>query len=175
LAKGSVDKAKKDFMVAIERNPRNLANYMALEIQYKREEDWEQAKKICERARQVDPASPQLALELSNLYLEHGGDVNLAASLAQSAKQRMPNSAAVADTLGWAYYKLKSYDLAVEQFRDCLRIEPANASCSYHLGITYMDSSRPELAARSLRKSLQDDPRSRYGQEIRGALTKLSR
>jgi cellulose synthase operon protein C len=46
-----------------------------------------------------------VANQLAYIYLEHGGDVNVALGLAQQAKQKMPDSPNVADTLGWAYYK----------------------------------------------------------------------
>ena len=60
-------------------------------------------KKLCEKAREVDPDSPLVANNLAYLYLEHGGDVNVALSLAQMVRQKMPNSPDAADTLGWAY------------------------------------------------------------------------
>jgi hypothetical protein len=53
--------------------------------------------------------------ELVFLYLEHGGDINVALSLAGDARQRMPDSATTADALGWAYYRFGAPDLAVKQ------------------------------------------------------------
>ncbi len=49
FAKGSVEKAKMNLRAAIEAKPRNMANYMALEAQYEKEGNWEEAKRLCER------------------------------------------------------------------------------------------------------------------------------
>ena len=54
----------------------------------------------------MDPLSPLVAAELAFLYLEHGGDINTAVSLAQVAKQKLPDSPVTAHALGWAYYKV---------------------------------------------------------------------
>src|ERR1039458_7602559 len=67
------------------------------------------------------------------LYLDHGGDVNLALSLAQRVKQKMPRPPLAADTLGWAYYKLGSFDSAVAQLRESVKEAPNNAMFGFHL------------------------------------------
>ena len=45
------------------------------------------------------------ANNLAFLYADEGGNLDLALQLAQTAKQHLPNSAEVDDTLGWVYYK----------------------------------------------------------------------
>ena len=125
LAEGEVDQAKTEFRAAIEANPRNTANYLALEYQYEKEGNWEEAKRLCEKAHQVDPASPVVADQLATLYLDHGGDVNVALPLAQMAKQKMPDSPIAADTLGWAYYKLGSTEPAITELKEASRRFPA--------------------------------------------------
>ena len=78
LGRGALDQAKTHFRAAIEANPNGLANYMGLEGLYEKEGNWEEAKKLCERAHQIDPASPLAANNLAYLYLEHGGDIDVA-------------------------------------------------------------------------------------------------
>jgi len=58
-----------------------------------------------------------VADELAFLYLEHGGDVNVALGLTPQAKQRLPNSPVTADALVWVYYKLESTESAVAHFK----------------------------------------------------------
>jgi hypothetical protein len=45
--------------------------------------------------------------------LEHGGNTDVARSLAQTARQKLPDSPDVADTLAWAYYKKGVNKLAI--------------------------------------------------------------
>jgi cellulose synthase operon protein C len=93
-------------------------NYMALVTQYEKEGNWDEAKRLCEKAHDIDGTSPLVADELAFLYLEHGGDVNTAVALAQVARQKMPESPITADALGWAYYKLGSLDAALVQLKE---------------------------------------------------------
>ncbi len=60
-------KLKDDLRVAIDGNPRKVVNYVALESIYENEGDWEGAKKLCERAREIDPDSPSWRIILRSL------------------------------------------------------------------------------------------------------------
>jgi Flp pilus assembly protein TadD len=146
-----------------------------LATEYEREGNWEEAKKLCEKARQVDPGSPVVANHLASLYLDHGGDVNVAVSLAQVAKQKMPESPATTDTLGWAYYRLGSTDAAVAQLTESAKKAPRNPLYQYHLGMAYLADGRPELARRSLQLALNDDPHFPDAASARSALDKASK
>src|ERR1051325_8820900 len=72
-------------------------NRRALAELYQKQSNWEEAKRAAERAHSLDPASPFIANNLAYLYMEHGGDINLALSLAQQARQKLPDSPIVSD------------------------------------------------------------------------------
>ena len=151
FARGAVEEAKADLRSAIAAHPRSLLNYMALVTQYEKEGNWEEAKKLCIQAHDIDPTAPLVAAELAFLYLEHGGDVNTAVSLAQVAKQQLPNSPVTADALGWAYYKMGSPASAITQLKESTEKAPENPIYQYHLGMAYAASRRADLAAQALR------------------------
>jgi Tfp pilus assembly protein PilF len=164
-----------DLRTAIEMNPRNVSNYLTLESSYKREGNWVEAKKLCERAHQIDPDSPQVAMELAFLYLEHGGDVNVAFSLAQMAKQKMPDSPPAADLLGWAYYKLGSARSAIPQLEESVRKVPDHPVFQYHLGMAYMAAGQRQSAEQSLRRALRNDPSLVYASSAKATLEQISK
>jgi tetratricopeptide (TPR) repeat protein len=175
LARGAAELAKTHFRAAIEANPSGLTNYVALESQYEREGNWVEAKKLFETAHQLDPASPVVANRLANLYLDHGGDVNVAVSLAQIAKQRMPDSPVAIDTLGWAYYKLGSAKAAVAQLTESVQKSPHNPVFQYHLGMAYLADGRLDMAGQSLQRALTSDPHFPDATNARAALDKVSK
>jgi tetratricopeptide (TPR) repeat protein len=175
LAKGAPDEAKSHFRTAIAAHPRNLLNYMALVTQYEREGNWEEAKRLCEKAHEIDTNSPLVAAELAFLYLEHGGDVNTAVSLAQIAKQKLPDSPITTDALGWAYYKLGSMDSALAQLKESSRKVPDNPTYHYHLGMAYLAAHQSDLALRSLQAALRTDPQFLYAANARAALEQISK
>jgi len=51
---GKVQKASADA-------PRHVSNYMALCTEYEKEGNWEEAKKFCEQAHEVDSTAPIVA------------------------------------------------------------------------------------------------------------------
>jgi Tfp pilus assembly protein PilF len=173
LARGSVEEAKADFRTAIADFPRNLLNYMALVTQYEKEGNWEEARKLCEKAHGIDATSPIVAAELAFLYLEHGGNVNAAVALAQVAKQKMPDSPITADALGWAYYKLGSFDAAVVQLKESSGKVPNNPIYHYHLGMTYMAARQFGLARQSLTAALRTDPHFPYAAIAKATLEQI--
>jgi len=174
-ANGSVENAKTDLRAAIRANPRDASNYMGLKALYEKEANWEEAKKVCEKAHEVDPDSPQIANELAYLYLEHGGDVSVALSLAQLARQKMPNSPNAADTLGWAYYKLGAPALALAHLTQASHKDPKNPVYHYHLGMADMAAGHVDSAARSLQQALRVDPNFPDAVSVRIALAKISK
>jgi len=175
LGRGATEQAKTHFRAAIEANPSGLVNYMTLERLYEKESNWEEAKRLCEKAHQIDPNSPFVANNLAYLYLEHGGDVNAAVSLAQIAKQKMPDSPVTTDTLGWAYYKMGSTRAALAQLTESAKKAPGNPEYQYHLGMAYLADGHPELARQPLQAALTTDPRFPDAASARAALDKASK
>ena len=113
--------------------------------------------------------------ELAFLYLEHGGDVNVALTLAQTAKQQLPHSPVTTDALGWAYYKIGSTDSAVAELKDCVMKEPNNALFQYHLGMAYVASGHLDVARTYLQKALKDFPNFPDAATAKSTLDKISR
>lgn len=173
LARGGNEEAKADLRSAIAAHPRSLLNYMTLVTQYEKEGNWEEARKLCEKAHDIDSAAPFVADELAFLYLEHGGDVNTAVALAQVAKEKMPDSPITADALGWAYYKLHSFDAALVQLKESAGKVPNNPMYRYHLGMTYLAAHRFDLARQSLAAALRADPHFPYAASAREALEQI--
>jgi tetratricopeptide (TPR) repeat protein len=86
----------------------------------------------------------------------------------------MPESPMTADALGWAYYKLGSTDLAIAQLKESTAKIPDNPVYQYHLGMAYLSARRLDMAARSLRMALKEDPNFPYAQSARTALAGIA-
>ncbi len=153
-ARGALKQSVTWYKAAIEQDPKKIENHMALAGLYEKLGQWDDAKRTVEFAHSLDPASPFIANNLAYLYLEHGGDINVALSLAQQAKQKLPDSPIVSDTIGWVYYKLRLPDASVTQLSESVRKAPGNPVYQYHLGMAYMAAGRLNDAATSLQRAL---------------------
>ncbi len=174
-ARGAWDQAVSWYKIAVDANPSKVENYMALSGLYEKLNAWDDAKRSAERAHLLDPTSPFIANNLAYLYLEHNGDTHVALSLAQQAKQRLPDSPIVSDTIGWAYYKLGSPQAAVGQLNESVRKEPGNPTYRYHLGMAYLAMGNPGEAARALQHALSANPAFPYAENARAALRSIAK
>ena len=95
-------------------------------------------------------------------------------SLAQIARQGMPDSPNSADTLAWAYYHKGVYQLATDLLEQALKTQPNNATYHYHLGLAYQKMSDPARAKTHLEKSLQLPPNSPDAGDVRKALNEIT-
>jgi Flp pilus assembly protein TadD len=106
--------------------------------------------------------------------LEHGGDVNVALTLAQTARrglQGMPNSA---DTLGWAYYHNGSFSAAVPLLEEAVKKAPSNSAYLYHLGLAYAKLKDTDRARSQFERAISIDPKSSIAERARSALSQVA-
>ena len=124
---------------------------------------------------QAQPDFPVAANNLAYLMLQRGGNVDVALSLAQSARRGMPDSPYTAGTLAWAYYLKGIYGVAVDLLQDATKQVPGNATLQYHLGLAYWKKNDVVHAREHLEKALAIDPNSAESAEVRKALLALNK
>jgi tetratricopeptide (TPR) repeat protein len=174
-AQGLRDQAVKEFKAEIAAHPNNISSYRTLATLYSTDGKWQEQISALEKARTVDPSSPYVKNDLAYLYLEHGKDPNFAFSLAQEAKRALPNSPVASDTLGWALYKVGSYEPAITQLSMATHQVPDKATYQYHLGMAYLGAGRLGPAAQSLQRALRIDPKFADAANAKAALDTIAR
>jgi tetratricopeptide (TPR) repeat protein len=125
------------------------------------------------KALVIQPDQPVAENNLAFLMLENGGDVDMALSLAQSARRSMPHSPNTADTLAWAYYHKGIYGSARELLEDAEKTSPNDPSIEYHLGMVYSKMGRKSDAIDRLKKAVSIAPLSQPGKNASAALASL--
>ena len=126
------------------------------------------------KALEIQPDQPVAANNLAYLMVESGQNIDVALSLAQTARRSLPNSPSTADTLAWAYYHKESYLSARDLLEEAIKTAPDNASLQYHLGMTYSKLSDKSNAMLHLKKAVTLEPNTQIGKEAQTALTSLS-
>jgi Flp pilus assembly protein TadD len=134
--------------------------------------DWQAAETAYQKALGFRPDDAMAANNLAYLLLEHGGDANLALSLAQTARRGMPKAGATADTLAWASYHVGAYDTARKLLEDASAQQPDNATYHYHLGLTYLKLNQSGRGKAELEKALKLKPDDPKAAEIQGLIAK---
>jgi tetratricopeptide (TPR) repeat protein len=135
--------------------------------------DKRKAEDYYRKALQIQPAQPLASNNLAYLMLENGENVDVALTLAQTARRGMPNSPNSADTLAWAYYYKGTYAFARDLLEDGIKINPDSQTMHYHLGMVYSKLGDKNNAAIHLKKAIALAPDSPGAKDARAALQKV--
>jgi len=105
---------------------------------------------------ELDPENSIAANNLAWILADNDRNLEEALSLAKAAKKKHPENPEIADTLGWAYYKMKSYTLAADQLLFSVNNrEQPTAEHYYRLGLALYKKGDLVQAKQTLRKALE--------------------
>jgi len=135
--------------------------------------DTAKAETYYRKALQIKPDQPLAANNLAYAMLENNENLDVALTLAQTARQALPNSPSTADTLAWAYYKKGAYAFARDLLEDALKTNVNDATMQYHLGMVYRKMENKNNAVLHLRKAIVLAPESSSAKDAKVALDGL--
>ena len=177
-AKGATDQAIATCGHAIVNSPNEPSFYILLGDLYQSRRDWNHATEAYQKALAIKPQNPLASNDLASVMLQSGANLDVALSLAQTARRGLPESPGVADTLGWIYFQKGAYHSAVDSLREALRLArdsefPDNSHLHYHLGMAYAKSGETTLARQQLETALKMNPNSSDAADARKQLAQL--
>jgi len=156
---------------ARQTNPRDARLYVALGSLQETQGQWQQAETNYRQALQILPDYALAANNLAYLMLEHDENVNVAVSLAQTARKGLPNLPNTADRLGWAYYRESVFDSAIGLFQETIKGDAKNPTYHFHLGMAYEKKNDSSMAKKEFEETLQISPNYGQADEIRKFLS----
>jgi tetratricopeptide (TPR) repeat protein len=117
--------------------------------------------KAIERYEDAIKYGPDLAYpknDLAYIYAESGKNLDRALDLAQDAKAALPDTATVADTLGWVLYKRGIPSAAISYLKEAVAISEGDIGAAgismHHLAQAYEADGDPEKARQTLRRAV---------------------
>jgi tetratricopeptide (TPR) repeat protein len=170
VSRDRIDQAIGRYNQGLKDNANDIRLYMALGSLLETAHRWQQAEDCYKKALGIHPDHALAANNLAYLMLEHGEDANAAFSLAQTAREGLPDSPGTADTFGWAYYQRGFYKDAIGLFQKAIKQNPKNATYHYHLGMAYQKANSRALGRKELQLALKIDPNYVQAGQIRKIL-----
>jgi tetratricopeptide (TPR) repeat protein len=116
------------------------------------------AKQRYEKALAANPESATAANNLAYIYAEDGVNLDVALSLAQTAKRLAPDNPDFTDTLGFVLLKKGLADAAIAQFQAAVNKSPKNATIQLHLAQAFVAAGKADEARAAAQKALTIDP-----------------
>lgn len=93
-----------------------------------------------------EPDQPYVLNYLGYSWLTRGVNLDKAADMIEKAARLKPDDGAIADSLGWVYFKTGKYDQAVKQLEQAVELQPYEAEINDHLGDAYWKVGRKKEA-----------------------------
>src|SRR5260370_345256 len=174
IASGNLDKAISSWQQWATDHPKDAQANALVGTLIESKGDKDQAAVYYKKALQIQPDQAVAANNLAYLMIESGQNMDVALSLAQTARRGLPNSSSTADTLAWAYYHKESYASARDLLEEALKTAPDNVSLHYHLGMTYLKLADKTNAAVHFNKAAALDPNGQTGKDAQKAASSLS-
>lgn len=177
-ADGRSEEAIATYQRALHDNPREANFYVLLGELFQAKHDWSKAQEWYQKALEFRQNDPIVSGNLAAIMVEDGGNLDVALSLAETARRELPDSPSAADTLGWVYYQKGAYLPAIESLRAAVKLAQTNDSATkarfhYHLGMAYAKNGQSALAKRELEKVLRMNPSESEVRDTRKQLAQM--
>jgi tetratricopeptide (TPR) repeat protein len=127
---------------------------------YEREKKYEQAEEAFKQVLNSDPQNAVALNYLGYMLADRGVRLDEALNYVKKAIDLDPANGAYLDSLGWAYYKLGKYDLAVLKLSKAVQRTPNDPTVQDHLGDVYQKVGRLKQAAAHWERALNEYNRS---------------
>jgi Flp pilus assembly protein TadD len=171
--KGDINAAIETFRRCSQSAPSDTTCLTQLGMIYEGTGKQEQAKPIWEQILKIQPDHPLALNNLAFAKAQDGVDLDQALTMSQKARQQMPNSPAVSDTLGWIYVKKNLSDDAVRIFKDLTLQNPTSPTFHYHYGVALLQKGDKPAAKKEFLTALQDKPSVNEEAKIKELLQKI--
>jgi tetratricopeptide (TPR) repeat protein len=133
---------------------------------------YSEAKQVYLATIKLDPNNAISLNNLAFLMAENNGDLDQALTMAQRAKQLLPNLPEVSDTLGSIYLRKNLNGDAVDIFKNLVTKVPTSSTYHYHLGKAYFQEGDKPRAANQLQMALKYSPAANEKSQIQDLLLK---
>ncbi len=119
---------------------------------------WPEAERDLKAALKANPDEPELLNFLGYTWIDRNENLAEALGMVQKAVAARPQSGAMLDSLGWAYYRLGDYKTSVEKLEAAVEMEPGDPDVNGHLGDAYWKVGRKTEAEFQWRRVLTLEP-----------------
>ena len=129
-------------------------------------DNWAAAEDAYLEALEISPNQCTVLNDLGYLWIERGERIEEAFDMVSRAAQLDPDNGNVIDSLGWAYYQLGQYELAVQELERAAELNPGSATANLHLGDAYWQVGRELEAGFQWRRAADLNPSPRQQADI---------
>ena len=146
-------------IAALKDDDRRLVQiYYARGVSLERSNRWNEAERDFRQALKLNPERPEVLNYLGYSFVDKGINLEEAVSMLEKARALRPLDGMIADSVGWAYYKLGRYQEAARTLEEAVQLAPGASDINDHLGDAYWRIGRKIDARFQWQHALQLEP-----------------
>ena len=126
--------------------PARWTLYYARGVSLERAGHWDDAERDFKEALVLSPDQPQVLNYLGYSWVDQGKNLDEAVVMLEKAHALKPQDGYIADSVGWAYYRLGRYREATEALEAAVMLVPGDPTINDHLGDAYWRIGRKDDA-----------------------------
>ncbi len=116
--------------------------YFARAVSEQGTKNWDAAEADLQKALALSPAEPTLLNYLGYTWVDQNRNIAQALAMLEKAHTLKPTDGYIADSVGWAYYKLGRYADAAKALQVAVELVPGDPTINDHLGDAYWRTGR---------------------------------
>jgi tetratricopeptide (TPR) repeat protein len=177
MALGNIERGRKKFADCVQTyskgidalpdasDKNNWVYYYYRGICEERSKEWPKAEADMRKALDLQPEQPHVLNYLGYSWIDQGINLDEGMKMIKRAVDQRPDDGYIVDSLGWAYYRIGSYDDAVKNLERAIDLKPEDPTINDHLGDAYWRIGRTLEAkfqwahARDLKPEPEDLPK----------------
>jgi tetratricopeptide (TPR) repeat protein len=144
--------------------------YFMRGIALERSGKWSAAEADLKKALDLNPTEPEIMNYLGYSWIDRGENLDQGLALIRQALTGRPDSGAMVDSLGWAYFRLGDFKRAADMLEQAVQMEAADADVNNHLGDAYWRVGRKVEAKYQWERVLTLKPTDKIKAEVEGKL-----
>ncbi len=127
---------------------------------YERQKNIDAAEQQFRKVLATDPLNSEAANYLGYILADRGINLDESVKYIQQALKLQPNNGAYLDSLGWAYFKMKRFDLAQPPLEKAATLLSSDPTVLDHLGHLYLAMGKKKEAAQEWERALKEWPKA---------------
>jgi tetratricopeptide (TPR) repeat protein len=137
---------------------RLIGLYYARGVSLERSNRWDAAERDFRAALKLNPERADVLNYLGYSWVDKGEHLDEAVAMLEKARALRPLDGFIADSVGWAYYRLGRYQDAARALEEAVQLAPAAPDVNDHLGDAYWRVGRRIDARFQWQHALQLNP-----------------
>ncbi len=159
-----------DRVIAMRGETAEWGYYFMRGIARERSGKWTDAEADLKKALDLNPTEPEIMNYLGYSWIDRGENLEEGLALIRQALTGRPDSGAMVDSLGWAYFRLGDFKRAADMLEQAVQMEAADADVNNHLGDAYWRVGRKVEAKYQWERVLTLQPTDKMKAEVEGKL-----